>query len=169
MPGQLSIIAVSYDDERVRTLVERVQQEYVQRYGGPDETVIEAAMFEAPGGRFFVAERVGEPLAMGGWRSRSDVSDLGATSAAEVKRMYVVPEARRTGLARVVLRVLEDSAREAGHDLLVLETGMRQPEAIDLYESAGYVPVTPFGFYKEHELSRYYGRRLEARPRAHDL
>ena len=150
----------SYDDPRVQRLVDAVQAEYVERYGGPDETPMDAAYFAPPQGRFFVVLVDDEPVAMGGWRLRPDVEDLGASRAAEVKRMYVAPRARRTGLARLMLRALEDSARDDGCDLLVLETGLRQPEAIELYESAGYVPVTPFGYYKDAALSRYFGRRL---------
>lgn len=160
MSGAVSIEAVSFDDERVQALVEVVQQEYVRRYGSPDETPIDVAMFEPPEGQFFVAVRDGEPIAMGGWRFRPDVDALGARSVAEVKRMFVLPGARRTGLARLVLRTLEHSARKAGHDVLVLETGERQPEAIELYESAGYVQVVPFGHYKDSPIVRCYGRRL---------
>lgn len=156
----VEITQVGYDDLRVQRLVEEVQQEYVVRYGGPDRSEVDAADFAPPRGRFFIAARDGEPVAMGGWRHRPGFHDLGATVAAEVKRMYVVRHARRTGLARLVLRTLEDSAREDGCDLLVLETGMRQPEAVELYESAGYVPVTPFGYYKDQPLARYFGRRL---------
>ncbi len=156
----VEILQVGYEDPRVQVLVEEVQGEYVVRYGGRDESQVEPADFSPPRGRFFVAVRDGEPVAMGGWRHRADVHDFGASSAAEVKRMYVVQHARRTGVARLVLRTLEDSAREAGCDLLVLETGMRQPEAVELYESAGYAPVTPFGYYKDQPLARYYGRRL---------
>ena len=162
MTGPISIEQVGFDDERVQALVEVVQQEYVRRYGGPDETPIDGAMFDPPGGRFFVALRHGEPVAMGGWRVRPDIDALGASSAAEVKRMFVAPAARRTGLARLILRTLEDSARDAGHDVLVLETGERQPEAIELYESAGYVQVVPFGHYKDSPIVRCYGRRLSA-------
>jgi GNAT superfamily N-acetyltransferase len=97
---------------------------------------------------------------MGGWRLRPDVRELEAQQTAEIKRMYVAPTVRRTGLARLMLRTLEDSAREAGCDVLALETGMRQPEAIALYESAGYVRVTGFGHYKDSPLVRYYARRL---------
>ncbi len=97
---------------------------------------------------------------MGGWRARPELRELGGSSAAEIKRMFVAPQARRTGLARLVLRALEDSAREAGHDTLVLETGERQPEAIELYESSGYVSVAPFGHYAWSPLVRCYGRRL---------
>ncbi len=156
----LAVEEAAYDDPRVQLLVDAVQAEYVERYGGPDETPMDTAYFSPPQGRFFVAVLDGRPVAMGGWRLRPDVHDLGATRTAEVKRMYVAPEARRTGLARLVLRTLEDSARADGCDVLVLETGLRQPEAIELYESAGYVPVTPFGFYKDAPLSRYFGRRL---------
>lgn len=154
------VVPVRYDDERVLRLVDQVQAEYVQRYGGPDESPMDSAYFSEPQGRFFVVVRDAEPVAMGGWRLRPAFTDLGAHRAAEVKRMYVAPHARRTGLARLVLRTLEDSAREAGCDVLIMETGLRQPEAIELYESAGYVLVEPFGYYKEEPLSRYYGRRL---------
>jgi GNAT superfamily N-acetyltransferase len=156
----VTIEAVSYDDPRVQRLVEDVQAEYVQRYGGPDESPMDSARFSPPQGRFFVVLADGEPVAMGGWREREDVPALDARRTAEVKRMYVAPAARRTGLARLVLRTLEDSARENGCDVLVLETGLRQPEAIELYESSGYVLVTPFGYYKDEPISRYYGRRL---------
>lgn len=156
------MVLTRYDDERVQRLVEQVQQEYVERYGGHDAGAMDPAEFAAPQGRFFVALREQEPVAMGGWRLRPDVAELGARRTAEVKRMYVVPTARRTGLARLVLRTLEESARGAGCDVLVMETGMRQPEAIALYESAGYVPVTGFGHYKDSPLVRYYGRRLSA-------
>jgi GNAT superfamily N-acetyltransferase len=156
----LVVEETAYDDPRVQLLVDAVQAEYVERYGGPDETPMDTAYFAPPQGRFFLAVLGGEPVAMGGWRLRPDVTDLGATRAAEVKRMYVAPAGRRTGLARLVLRTLEDSARDDGCDVMVLETGLRQPEAIELYESSGYVPVTPFGFYKDAPLSRYFGRRL---------
>ena len=160
-PGASAVVEeAAYDDPRVQLLVDAVQAEYVERYGGPDESPMDDGAFEPPRGRFFVALRDGEPVAMGGWRLRPELADLGGSTVAEVKRMYVAPAARRTGLARLVLRRLEDSAREDGCDLLVLETGLMQPEAIELYESSGYVPVTPFGYYKDSPYSRYFGRRL---------
>ena len=89
-----------------------------------------------------------------GWKSSN------AVSAVEVKRMYVVPEQRGHGHARRMLAALEDAARAAGHDVVVLETGLRQPEAIALYESAGYEPVPGFGYYKDAPLSRCFARRV---------
>jgi hypothetical protein len=46
---------------------------------------------------------------------------------------------------------------------MVLETGLRQPEAIALYESSGYTLIPGFGFYKDAPLSRCFARRLERR------
>ena len=52
------------------------------------------------------------------------------------------------------------ASREAGSSALVLETGTAQPEAIELYLSAGYEPVERFGYYAWSPTSRYYGRLL---------
>ena len=74
--------AVPYDDPLARELVDRVQQEYVTRYGGPDEAVVDPAEFEPPTGLFLVAEVDGVPAGCGGWR-------VHAPGVAEVKRVYV--------------------------------------------------------------------------------
>ncbi|CUR57524.1 GCN5-related N-acetyltransferase [metagenome] len=141
-------------------LVEAVQEEYVARYGGRDESPIDPRDFEDPLGRFFVGYLDGAPVATGAWR-RSSVRALGAEVTAEVKRMYVVPAAQRRGLARQMLAHLEATAAGAGIEALVLETGIAQPEAIALYESAGYVPIPGFGHYRDSDLSRCFGRVLE--------
>ena len=141
-------------------LIEEVQAEYTVRYGGPDTTPLAPAMFDPPQGAFFVGYVEGAPVAMGGWRFRPDVTAFGRFRAAEIKRMYVGPGARRRGLARVVLEYLEHPARAAGADLMVLETGIEQPEAIALYTSSGYQPVEAFGHYKWSPKVRYFGKPL---------
>jgi GNAT superfamily N-acetyltransferase len=156
----LVIRQVRFTDPQAQALVAEVQAEYVVRYGGPDDTPLEPAMFEPPSGAFFVG-RVGRlATAMGGWRFRPDVAVLGRSRAAEVKRMYVVPAGRHTGLARAVLAHLEQTARQRDADVMVLETGLRQPEAIGLYTSSGYEPVPAFGHYAWSPTARYYGKRL---------
>jgi GNAT superfamily N-acetyltransferase len=85
----------------------------------------------------------------------------GTDATAEIKRMYVAAHARRRGLARLVLAHLEATARAAGAEAMVLETGLAQPEAIALYESSGYTPIAGFGFYKDAELARCFARRLD--------
>ena len=141
-------------------LVEDVQAEYVARYGGRDETPIDPTYFEEPSGAFFVGYLERRPVATGAWRRRTDVLVDGSSLSAEIKRMYVAPSARGLGLARAMLTHLEDTARDAGAEVMVLETGMRQPEAIALYESSGYLPIAGFGFYKDAPLSRCLARSL---------
>jgi GNAT superfamily N-acetyltransferase len=141
-------------------LVEDVQAEYVARYGGRDETPIDPTYFEEPNGAFFVGYLDGRPVATGAWRRRTDVFVEGSALAAEIKRMYVAPAGRGLGLARAMLAHLEDTARAAGAEVMVLETGLRQPEAIALYESSGYLPIAGFGFYKDAPLSRCMARSL---------
>jgi ribosomal protein S18 acetylase RimI-like enzyme len=117
-------------------------------------------MFEPPAGSFHVGYLAdGRAVATGAWR-RTDVTALGGTSAVEVKRMYVAPVARGRGAARAMLAHLEASAAEAGADVVVLETGLAQPEAIGLYESSGYEPIPAFGYYRDAPLSRCYARLL---------
>jgi GNAT superfamily N-acetyltransferase len=154
------IRAVRFGDPDPRLLVEQVQQEYVVRYGGPDETPLDPDVFDPPSGAFFVGYLDEIPVAIGGWRFRSGIAPLGRSRPAEVKRMYVVPGARRRGLARRVLVRLEDTAREAGADVMVLETGLMQPEAIALYEASGYEPVEAFGHYAWSPNARYFGKPL---------
>ena len=157
--AELEIRRVGYGHPDALAMVEEVQQEYVARYGGRDETPLDPLMFEPPDGSFFVGYLDGVPVATGAWR-RSPVIALGSDRTAEVKRMYVAPRARGAGLARRMLAHLEQSAAEHGAEVVVLETGMRQPEAISLYESSGYTPIPGFGHYKESPTSRCYARRL---------
>ncbi len=72
---------------------------------------------------------------------------------AEIKRMFVTPAARGHGVGRVLLRALEAEARRLGVNRLVLETGTRQPEALGLYETAGFSTISPFGEYVGSPLS----------------
>ena len=141
-------------------LVEQVQQEYVVRYGSRDETPLEPGYFAAPAGAFYVGYLDGVPVATGAWRRRRDVVVDATDESAEIKRMYVAPSARGRGLARAMLAHLEHTALAAGAQVMVLETGLAQPEAIALYESSGYTPIPGFGFYKDAALARCFARRL---------
>jgi GNAT superfamily N-acetyltransferase len=162
-PGVLDgwrIVALPITHPDAARLVEEVQQEYVARYGGRDETPLEPGYFEPPHGAFFVGYLDGRPVATGAWRRRRDVVVDGSDQSAEIKRMYVAPAARGRGLARAMLARLEETARAAGAEVMILETGLAQPEAIALYESAGYQPTPGFGFYKDAALARCFARRL---------
>ncbi|WP_436501495.1 GNAT family N-acetyltransferase [Actinokineospora sp. HUAS TT18] len=142
-----------YDHPDSCLLIDEVQQEYVVRYGSPDETPVDPAEFAPPLGRFYVGYLDGRPLVMGGWRDHGD-------GTAEIKRMYVSPDGRGKGLAREMLAHLELAAAEAGIGRLILETGLKQPEAVALYRSSGYADIDAFGHYAEHELSVHLGKEI---------
>ena len=154
---------VRYDDPAVSALVARLQQEYVARYGGQDDTPISVDELRPPAGVFLVAYGVaGMSVAMGGWRRHVEARSgrVPGERQVEVKRMYVVPEARGYGLARQLLAELERLARAAGADQVVLETGLAQPEAIALYRSAGYLDIDAFGHYCASDQSVHLGKPL---------
>ena len=101
----------------------------------------------APGqGAFFVAYLGETPIGCGAVRRIED-------GTAEIKRMYVAPGARGRGIGKQVLMELETEARRLGMRRLVLETGPRNPEAVTLYEHAGYARIPLFGEYVNSEFS----------------
>lgn len=97
---------------------------------GPDE-------LGPPGGTFLVGWADGAPVCCGGVKRLPD-------GACEIKRMFVAPAARGQGVARALLRALEDAARDLGYATARLDTGPRQPHARRLYESEGYRQIANF-------------------------
>ena len=90
-----------------------------------------------PGGGFVVLSEDGRALAGGGLKRLDD-------EACEIKRMYVIPDARGRGIGRALLAALEELAGDMGYAIVRLDTGPRQPRAQRLYERAGYLPVPDF-------------------------
>ena len=160
--SSLSIRAARYDEPDPQLLIADLQEEYVQRYGGPDSSPVDPAEFQPPRGLFLVGYVGCEPVAMGGWRRLDDEQPQTSWAApvVEVKRMYVTAASRGRGYARTMLARLEDTAREAGARWLLLETGHRQPEAVQLYQSCGYQPVPPYGYYAGRPLAIHLGKDL---------
>lgn len=70
-----------------------------------------------------------------------------ADDAAEIKRMFVRPEYRGSGVAALLLAEVERWAVEAGYSRAVLETGIQQPEAVRFYQKSGYVQNENYGQY----------------------
>jgi putative acetyltransferase len=84
-----------------------------------------------------------------------------APDVAEIKRMYVRKSARGLGVGRALVFELERLAAVFGYSRLVLETGVRQPEAIALYESRGFTRMANFAAYLDNPLSVCYGKDLK--------
>lgn len=134
---------VRLSDVEVRPLLAGLTDEYDTRYGENIEmTRASTDEFEPPAGLFLVLMDGSTTAAGGGFRRHDDTS-------CEIKRMWTAPDYRRRGLATVVLRALEDGAREAGYVRAILETGPRQPEAAALYTGLGYRRIDVFGPYPE--------------------
>lgn len=102
---------------------------------------------------FFVMRHDGMPAGCGGIK-------LFGTAYGEIKRMYVRPQFRGLGLAKLMLQHLADYAQHQGVAVLRLETGIYQLEAIGLYERCGFQRIPPFGAYIEDPLSVFYEKRL---------
>lgn len=81
--------------------------------------------------------------------------------AIEVKRMYTLPEHRGKGIAADVLAELEKWAAELGKESCVLETGLKQPEAIALYKKCGYERIPNYGQYAGIENSVCFEKVLK--------
>jgi putative acetyltransferase len=103
---------------------------------------------------FFVIRVGGAPAGCGGIK-------LFGTEYGEVKRMYVRPQFRGLGLAKLLLDHLIDYARSQGVGILRLETGIHQHAAIGLYEQMGFKRIPPFGEYRDDPVSRCYEKRIQ--------
>jgi putative acetyltransferase len=68
-------------------------------------------------------------------------------NSAEIKRVFVRKENRRQGLSKQIIRELEQLARDKNYKYAVLETGIKQNEAINLYRNAGYEIIQNYGVY----------------------
>lgn len=87
---------VSFGHPDAIKLNDRVQLEYAERYGDDgDVTPLDPTMFDAPRGLYLIAyDDGGTPLATGGWRTQEQNDEGYSDGDAELKRMYVTPEAR---------------------------------------------------------------------------
>ena len=93
-----------------------------------------------------VAYETNQPLGCGAFKEY----ELGI---AEIKRMYVKPLLRGRGIAAEILTALEQWAKEEGYTRCILETAIKQPEAIRLYEKTGYSRIPNYGQYIGVEIS----------------
>ncbi|MGJ5640798.1 GNAT family N-acetyltransferase [Formosa sp. S-31] len=78
----------------------------------------------------------------------------------EVKRMYTAPEARGKGIASAILSELEAWAATLGYSYCILETGIKQPEAIGLYTKQGYSVIPNYGQYENVANSKCFKKTL---------
>lgn len=152
--GAVEIAVVPWDDADAARLRDEQQTELASRYDG--EPDIEAVLPPEEMLATVLVRVDGEVAGCGSLRE----ADKYGPGYGELKRMYVRPAFRRRGLSRVILVELERIAREQGLARLILETGVRQVEAISLYRSAGYRRIASYGPYATEARSVCYARWL---------
>jgi putative acetyltransferase len=103
---------------------------------------------------FYIAyNEIEEAVACGALKHFNDTT-------AEIKRMYVKPEHRGRGISKLILRQLEDYAKELNYHRLILETGLKQPEAMNLYNKFGYKPMNCYGRHSNDPDSRCFEKKI---------
>jgi putative acetyltransferase len=143
----------SWDDPAGAALRTAQRAELDARYGSDDHepgSPPSAADIDV----FLVAaDPSGNPVGCGALRRLDPVT-------AEVKRMYVAPASRGSGVATAILRALESAALDRGWTTIRLETGPAQPDAMRFYEREGYHEIPLYGVYIGSDVSVCYERVL---------
>jgi putative acetyltransferase len=122
-------------------------------YPAESNHLVDISTLEQPTVSFFVARRDG---AIVGCCALVEAGD----GTAEIKRMFVDPEARGLQIGKRLLTALEATAEKLGIIAIRLETGIYQPEAIGLYKAFGYAERTPFGSYRPDPLSLFMEKKV---------
>lgn len=122
-------------------------------YGDVDRAEFFALDFSGARSAFVIARQNGRAVGCGAIRQL-------ASGVAEIKRVFVEPAARQLGIGRKILAALESIARDLGYKALQLETGVRQPAAIRLYETAGYQRIPGYGRYRDDPMSVCFKKDL---------
>lgn len=158
----LQLRQARYDDPDVKCLLENLFAHYRQQYPGtpdgpptPVDPLVEAARYEPPGGTFVVAAVDRADVGCGGVRHCS-----AGERTAELKRMWVEPHMRGTGVAQALLAELEGRAVALGYEAMWLDTGPRQLAAIRFYERNGYKPIPNYGRYSSHLALVSFAKQL---------
>lgn len=144
-----------FDEDPAASLLDAMRAEMAAIYDGlniDDSSMPKAGVDELgpPGGIFMVGfDENEQPVCCGGIKRLPD-------GACEIKRMYVVPEARDRGVARALLEALENKARELGYLITRLDTGPRQPKAERMYRNAGYRPIHNFN---DNPVASFFGEK----------
>jgi GNAT superfamily N-acetyltransferase len=146
---------VPLDEEPANSLVVAMREEIAEIYtgvilDGPEMPKAGPRELGPPNGVFLVGFDADGTAVCGG-----GIKDLG-DGACEIKRMYVVPQARNAGVGRALLEALEDAARELGFEHARLDTGPRQERSRLMYRAAGYEPIENFN---GNPIATFFGEK----------
>ncbi len=153
----ITISAMRPDSPAGRELITQLDADLLERYPANAIHGLHPEDIDDSNLLFLVATIEGRPVGCGALRP------LDEPHVAEFKRMFTIAEQRGRGIARRLLAALERAAQERGYTVVRLETGIRQPEALGLYRSAGYREIECFGEYANNPFSVCFEKRIDAR------
>jgi GNAT superfamily N-acetyltransferase len=134
--------------ELLAELIDHLNAVYPGRAERPG-SVTTADEMVPPDGIFLVGWDGETAVACGGLRRLGDTD-------CEIKRMYVVPSARRRGAGRALLAALEDAARELGYQRVRLDAGPQQRHSKLLFAQTGYTEIAP---YNGNHIADYWAQK----------
>ena len=136
----ISVRRSSPADAHFNALVAELDQDLLGRYGAK-QSLYDAHNKGLDGACVVVAFSQDEPVGCACFKV------LEPANTVEIKRMYVRPASRKRGVAQLLLAELEQWAGETGHSTAILQTAVKQPEAIRLYQKCGYHFMACYGAY----------------------
>ena len=141
----ISIKRTNSNDKDLFRLISELDKDLRSRYGAEQEEFDKFNKIENLA-TVIIAYSNNEPVGCGCFKKFD-------TDSVEVKRMFVDPDHQRKGIGLLILKELEKWAAEIGYRSMVLETGTRQLEAIELYKKLGYEVIPNFDPYIGNVLS----------------
>jgi putative acetyltransferase len=145
----VSVAAEPADQPEVHALLRQSDVYFASLYPAESNHLIDVAALAEPNVRFLVARWAGVAVGCG-------ALVLGTDGEAELKRMFVAPEARGRRIGSQLLDALEAAAKTEDVRVIRLETGVRQPESLALYRRHSYTERGPFGAYQRDPLSTFF-------------
>ena len=131
-----------YNDPHFESLIVDLDKEFWLRYPATQQNFAPHNKVD-DNARVVVAYSESTPVGCGCFRPMNEQAVL------EIKRMFVIPQFRGRGIARMILNELETWGSEEGFTQAKLETGNKQPEAIAVYNAAGYKEIPNYPPYTE--------------------
>ena len=142
-PARIDILRADPRAPASVALIEELDRHLVALYPAESNHLMDLEALAAPEVEFFIAQVDGAAVGCGAIKRFRDY--------AEVKRVFVAPRARGLGVARRIIRALQAAASASGLRVLRLETGIHQPDALALFESAGFTRRERFGDYPAND------------------
>lgn len=134
-------------------LIEELDRELLQRYPSSSIHTLDLDKITNESGLFFVGYISEVAVAC------CSLCEIGP-NIGEIKRVFVKPQYRRKGISEYMMKYLEEQAVRSGFKFLRVETGVKQPEAIAMYQKLSYYDIEKYGEYINDPNSICMEKRL---------